>query len=161
MAKKKKENHTWIIAGAVVIVAVVLYMVSAYSGLLSTKSFVGGNQAIATKLECSLSDKNILQAQLTVQDNSNNALALSAGSPLQAQPITWKVPASVGVAQVPSAVTDENGFARSGIAIKQDQPIPGVMASYAGDTISVNYQDQGTVTVQYGASSCEVASSTK
>lgn len=161
MAKKKKNNNTWIVVSVVIVVAVALYVVSSYSGLLGTKTFIG-NDKVATLLECSLSANNELEAKLTISGSVHNSMTLPSGSGLQAQNITWSVPESSGSIIPSTSVTDEHGVVRSRLAQQKGTGVPTITATYEGDKIRVDYRENtenakvNSAIVEYGASSCEI-----
>ncbi len=157
----KKNNNTWIVAGSAVLLAVVLYLVYSYSGLLTTKTFMGNSAVVATKLDCRLTADNTLEARLTV-DGSGNPAALSRGSGLQAETITWDTSESFGVITPSTSVTDEDGVAQSTFKPAAGITEPAITATFKGDRIEVDSQgntenpEVRTIVVEYGPSSCDV-----
>ena len=154
MAKRKKSN-TWVVIGSVALLAVVLYFVYSYSGLIKTTTFTGRSAAIATRLDCRRTADNTLEARLSV-DGSGNPAALTRGSGLQEEYITWKTSQSAGTITPPTSATDVDGLAQSTFKPNPGITDPVITASFSGDTIQVN-SEGNTVVVEYGASSCDVS----
>ncbi len=153
MAKQKKSN-TWVVIGSVALLAVVLYFVYSYSGLIKTTTFTGRGATIATRLDCRRTADNIIEARLSV-DGSGNPAALTKGSGLQEEYIVWNTSQSSGTITPATSATDVDGLAQSTFIPAPGITTPAITASFSGDRIQVNSQGN-TVVVEYGPSSCDV-----
>lgn len=164
MAKKNRNNDkkNFMIAGGVILAAIVIYLVSSYAGLLGTQTYTGSDGKVATKLTCAVNSDNTVSAILSVANAGSNSLSLPTGSVLKGEKITWSIPSSAGTVSPESSITDDQGMTKTKVTANSSSS---VTASFDGDTYTLgsNVVD-GSVTystVTYDSSVCEVPVSGK